>query len=70
MFCIIVVSQSQSVVDEAKYGSLLANLQERVVHTDQGMVVLSSQMSPNSTANTGQWLRVASPSHCVSCVLL
>ncbi|XP_059152190.1 orphan steroid hormone receptor 2-like isoform X3 [Physella acuta] len=39
-------------IDDQKYGSLLANLQERVVHTDQGMVVLSSQMSPNSTINT------------------
>ncbi|CAL1531339.1 unnamed protein product, partial [Lymnaea stagnalis] len=39
-------------LDDPKYGSLLANLQERVVHTDQGMVVLSSQMSPNSAINT------------------
>ena len=39
--------------DPSKYGSLLANLQERVVQTDQGMVVLSSNMSPNSTVNTG-----------------
>nr|KAI8727298.1 orphan steroid hormone receptor 2-like isoform X3 [Biomphalaria glabrata] len=39
-------------LDDPKYGSLLANLQERVVHTDQGMVVLSSQMSPSSTINT------------------
>ncbi|GFR72906.1 nuclear receptor subfamily 2 group C member 2 [Elysia marginata] len=39
-------------LDDPKYGSLLANLQERVVQTDQGMVVLSSQMSPGSVANT------------------
>ncbi|XP_067684972.1 orphan steroid hormone receptor 2-like isoform X5 [Haliotis asinina] len=32
-------------------GSLLANLQERVIQTDQGMVILSSQM-PSTTANT------------------
>ena len=41
------------VIEDAKYGSLLANLQERVVQTDQGMVVLSSQMSPSSSVNTG-----------------
>ncbi|RUS70731.1 hypothetical protein EGW08_021509 [Elysia chlorotica] len=39
-------------LEDPKYGSLLANLQERVVQTDQGMVVLSSQMSPGSVANT------------------
>ncbi|XP_035824492.1 orphan steroid hormone receptor 2 isoform X1 [Aplysia californica] len=40
-------------LEDPKYGSLLANLQERVVQTDQGMVVLSSQMpSPSSTVNT------------------
>ncbi|BFZ08807.1 hypothetical protein BsWGS_11846 [Bradybaena similaris] len=39
-------------IDDAKYVSLLANLQERVVHTDHGMVVLSSQMSPGSAVNT------------------
>ncbi|XP_025108699.1 orphan steroid hormone receptor 2-like [Pomacea canaliculata] len=38
--------------EDIKYGSLLANLQERVIQTDQGMVVLSSQMSPGTTANT------------------
>lgn len=38
--------------DEVKYGSLLANLQERVIQTDQGMVVLSSQMSPGTSTNT------------------
>ncbi|KAH9500583.1 Orphan steroid hormone receptor 2 [Bulinus truncatus] len=43
---------SPKTIDDQKYGSLLANLQERVVHTDQGMVVLSSQMSPSSTINT------------------
>ncbi|CAG5114836.1 unnamed protein product, partial [Candidula unifasciata] len=39
-------------IDDAKYVSLLANLQERVVQTDHGMVVLSSQMSPGSAVNT------------------
>lgn len=38
--------------EEVKYGSLLANLQERVIQTDHGMVVLSSQMSPGTSANT------------------
>nr|KAG5708834.1 hypothetical protein BaRGS_031988 [Batillaria attramentaria] len=38
--------------EDVKYGSLLANLQERVIQTDQGMVVLSSQMSPCTSANT------------------
>ncbi|XP_070193114.1 orphan steroid hormone receptor 2-like isoform X2 [Littorina saxatilis] len=38
--------------EEGKYGSLLANLQERVIQTDQGMVVLSSQMSPGTSTNT------------------
>ncbi|XP_076469679.1 orphan steroid hormone receptor 2-like [Babylonia areolata] len=38
--------------EEVKYGSLLANLQERVIQTDQGMVVLSSQMSPGTSSNT------------------
>ena len=38
--------------EEVKYGSLLANLQERVIQTDQGMVVLSSQMSPGTSTNT------------------
>ena len=31
---------------------MLANLQERVIQTDQGMVVLSSQMSPGTSSNT------------------
>ncbi|BFZ10955.1 hypothetical protein BsWGS_13994 [Bradybaena similaris] len=39
-------------LEDSKYGGLLANLQERVVHTDQGMVVLSSHMSPSSSVNT------------------
>ena len=38
--------------EEVKYGSLLANLQERVIQTDQGMVVLSSQMSPGTSTST------------------
>lgn len=51
--CIVYSHSPQSEPgEEGKYGSLLANLQERVIQTDQGMVVLSSQMSPGTSTNT------------------